>query len=345
MSTFFETDEGPKPGGRNKMRYPKQLFSRSIAPFLLGCFACVALISSTAFGQFVDDSTKAVRKAERAPVSIVLEEGTATSKILLATRAGADTKTFHETPITEKQIEMSQDSLGEGDSDITFSIINGGGTFGKSGMPILTVTPEKHGIYIPEIVAGKAGDEGTLRVLVNGQPIVDDIRIAVVSKEDITLARNYFPVGSRSTIAQNDTFLIVDESKIENLPTETVTRSFNEDGTPAERAGLCIRVAWGPGKVKYNGFSPWAVGKRYSYKPESSSSLVRGSGSEDNVDAVYRYSWGCGTALKVPDSCTLTIYNDGSLGTCCNAAMAALGHTVKWVNPVSHGFPRCPLAP
>src|SRR5690606_40003098 len=63
-----------------------------------------------------------------------------------------------------------------------------------------------------------------------------------ICKEDITLARNYFPVGARSTIAQNETFLIVDESKIENLPTETVTRSFNEDGTPAERAGLCIQI-------------------------------------------------------------------------------------------------------
>lgn len=340
-----KTDQDQKPGGNYLMRNPKQLFSRSVNTFLLKCFACVALFSSAAFGQFVDDSRKSTVKTEKAPVSIVMEEGSTTTRILLATRAGSKTKTFNETPIAERQIEISPELLSENNGEITFSIINGGGTFGKSGMPILTVSLGKDSIYIPEILAGKAGEEGILRVLVNGNPIVEDIRIAAVSKEDIVEARNFFPLGMRSTIAQSENFLIVDESKIENLPSDTVNKSYNEDGTATEQAGLCIRVAWGPGKVNYSGFSPWAVGKRYSYKPESSYNLVRGSGTSDNVDAVYRYSWGCGTAMKIPDSCTVTFYNDGSYSICCNAAMMALGHKVAWVNPTSHGFPRCPLAP
>jgi hypothetical protein len=200
-------------------------------------------------------------------------------------------------------------------------------------------------IYLPEIAAAKSGDEGIIRINVNGRQLYDDIRVATVSKTDLELARGYFPFGSRSVIGQNTGYMIVDENKVENVSQDTVTQIFSEDGKETFDEGLCIRTPFGPGKVNYNGFSPWAVGKRYSYKPESSGTLSRGSGTSDNVDAVYRYSWGCGTALKVPDSCTLTINNDGSLNTCCNAAMAALGHTVKWVNPTSHGFPRCPLAP
>lgn len=108
--------------------------------------------------------------------------------------------------------------------------------------------------------------------------------------------------------------------------------------------GLCLRVAWGPGRVNWGMSNPSGVG--FSIKPESSDSLVRASGSGQDCDGIYRNSWGCGTAFKVPDSCTATVTSSGSISCCCNAVAAALGHTCQWVSPGSDdesNWPRCPL--
>jgi hypothetical protein len=110
----------------------------------------------------------------------------------------------------------------------------------------------------------------------------------------------------------------------------------------ASMASVCIRTPLGPGVVDWTTPNPSGPEWRYSVKPESTSALVHGAAPSQNSDAVFRYYWGCGIALKVPDSCTLTI-NNGSASQCCNAAIASLGYVVQWVNPSAHGFPNCPL--
>ena len=55
--------------------------------------------------------------------------------------------------------------------------------------------------------------------------------------------------------------------------------------------GLCIRVAWGPGKVKWNWSNPQASPYYYSYKPESATALKWASAPEDDLDAMYKRSW------------------------------------------------------
>ncbi|MFV0462727.1 MAG: hypothetical protein ACK5MP_05970 [Nostocoides sp.] len=99
--------------------------------------------------------------------------------------------------------------------------------------------------------------------------------------------------------------------------------------------GLCIRAAWGPGKVEWKWSNPQAYPYYWSYKPESSTSLKWASAPDDAVDAIYKRSWAKCTALKIPDSATVKVYSDAPFSVCQNATMAALGHVVKWVNTCS----------
>lgn len=288
-----------------------------------------------------DVSSQSKRKA---PISIVIEEGQSAREILVGYLKGTDRGKAKVRPLAFEDIDIAA-AASEGD-ELVFTLVDGGATFESMDASLAMSRPQQGRIYIPAMKAGAAGTEGTLRIHAGGRQILGDIRVASVPSGGIAAAKVYFSAADAAVLKLTDNYIVVDESKLENLPEDSVTEEISADGSRTSAvAGLCIRVAWGPGKVKYNGFGPWDAGQRYSYKPESSNSLVRGSGSEDNVDAVYRYSWGCGTALKVPDSCTLTINSNGSRSTCCNAAMAALGHTVKWVNPSSHGFPYCPLSP
>ena len=309
-------------------------------------FVCVGLVGINAQArESVDESSAENQAREIRPVSVAIEEGRTTRSILVGHLKGFEpSKTSRS--IVPDGIAIPSNADGSM-NEVTFTIINGGGRFEKTGSSIYTRTITNGQIEIPAIVAGTNGDEGSIRILIGGVQIVKDIRLATVPVGSMASLNQYIDGSDAALIDSGDGYAVVDESRWNNIPDDSVTEDFTENGlsVAAPTLGLCIRTPLGPGKVKYNGFSPWAVGKRYSYKPENSSSLRRGSGSSDDVDAVYRYSWGCGTALKVPNSCTLTINNSGSLSSCCNAAMAALGHTVKWVNPSSHGFPRCPLAP
>jgi hypothetical protein len=111
----------------------------------------------------------------------------------------------------------------------------------------------------------------------------------------------------------------------------------------AQTYGICVRAAWGPGWVNWAMSNP--SGSGFSVKPESTWNLVWASAPGQNCDGIYRQSWGCGSALKVPDSCTADVTTGGSVSCCCNAAMAALGHVCQWVNPGASniGWPNCPL--
>jgi hypothetical protein len=99
--------------------------------------------------------------------------------------------------------------------------------------------------------------------------------------------------------------------------------------------GLCIREAWGPGKVV------WTWGNRSSYpydwsqKPEGLNSLNWASAPDDDTDGIYKRVWASCIALKIPDTATVTVYSDGSMEVCENAFWAGWGHVVKWVNPCS----------
>lgn len=118
--------------------------------------------------------------------------------------------------------------------------------------------------------------------------------------------------------------------------------------TGAQAAGVCIRGPLGPGWVNWKMSNPGQNGYKYSVKPETSVNLIWAKAPSQAIDGVYRASWGNCSALKVPDSCTVDVNTSNTISSCCNAAMAALGHVVKWTNTCSSsssesGWPDNPL--
>lgn len=136
-------------------------------------------------------------------------------------------------------------------------------------------------------------------------------------------------------------YAVVDEARVQPGTAGAIVNVDQGFGNSAQPDELCVRQAWGPGWVNWHFSNPAGAG--YSVKPECCTSLVWASGSGQDCDGIYRRSWGCGTALKVPDSCTADVYGDGSISCCCNATLAALGYVCQWVNPGGIGWPNCPL--
>lgn len=93
--------------------------------------------------------------------------------------------------------------------------------------------------------------------------------------------------------------------------------------------GVCVRVPWGGGKVKWGISNPAAAG--YSVAPEGTPNLIWAAAPEQSIDAIHRRSWGCGTAFKVPDNCTATVTSSG-IDCCCNLAASAIWGVCRYVN-------------
>ena len=85
--------------------------------------------------------------------------------------------------------------------------------------------------------------------------------------------------------------------------------------------------------------NPGQSGYKYSVKPETSIPLIWAQAPSQGIDGIYKASWGSCNAFKVPDSCTVTVYADGSIGSCCNAAAALLGKVATWTNTCSSSSP------
>jgi len=107
------------------------------------------------------------------------------------------------------------------------------------------------------------------------------------------------------------------------------------------KSALCVRAPWGPGIVNWSFSDPADWG--YSVKPESSWELIWARPPTQAIDGIYNEAWGCNLALKVPDSCTVTMTDPDTLSYCCNAAMWTLGYRIEWVNSSAIGWPSCPL--
>lgn len=147
-------------------------------------------------------------------------------------------------------------------------------------------------------------------------------------------------------LSQGERFAKVDELAAASNDRGTRLDLSGGPGTealPSSDKAICARVAWGPGKVEWASSNPAGAG--FSVKPESQWALIWAAAPSQDIDGIYRRSWGCNTALKVADSCTASVTTGGSITCCCNAAMEAFGHTCSWVAPASPsiGWPGCPL--
>jgi len=265
--------------------------------------------------------------------------------------------------ILAEPVELPERSKTDEPFDVTFTI-SGNARF-KTPQGILAVTSTEGGVIMtPPIVAGPAFGESFVRAVVDGQTVIENLRVVTLETGGIDNLKKYIGTDDPGLIVLGDHYAVLDESKM-RVTTQAVTgrtegptkKDGKTGGDPQEQSssqiadqnavdGVCIRAPWGPGWVDWVwGWSnPWAT-NGYAYKPESANVVYRADDlADDAVDALYNKYWGCGVAFKVPDSCTVTVYQGepNTLHYCCNAAMWAIGHRVEWVNPSQHGFPKCP---
>jgi len=95
------------------------------------------------------------------------------------------------------------------------------------------------------------------------------------------------------------------------------------------------------GSVEFVGVTPPAG---FSVKPESASLLFAPTTPIVNlVDGLYRSSWGCEVALKIPNNVVARVFSVDA--SCCRGPIAwAVGKTCSWLNTSNHqDWPNCPL--
>ncbi|MGB7068682.1 MAG: hypothetical protein WBD22_04250 [Pyrinomonadaceae bacterium] len=280
------------------------------------------------------------------PISLLIEEGAVIPSQFLTVTDSFGNASLPDRRIVDSPIHMTDTDNGISQTNITFSLISGTAQFVETTYGTSSTVAADGLIYLPAIKSGIADDESLLRVSVSGRPAIRDIRVATLPKGGIANLLRYFQPGTPAMISFGEDFAVIDENKAVDVSKESVTDEFDIKGNKQNETtefGLCIRSFWGPGKVKWGMSNPANYPYWYSIKPESSNSLRFPTAPDDSLDALYRWQWGCGTALKVPDSCTITVSSGGGISACCNAAAMALGHKIKWVYPRDHGFPHCPI--
>lgn len=136
-----------------------------------------------------------------------------------------------------------------------------------------------------------------------------------------------------------------DESeKAELLGIQITHDTTDSDVEGATVLSLCYAPVWRPGRVVWNFSNPGQYGAKYSVKPETSSSLIWANPTIQEIDGIYRSSWGSCNAYKVVNGSTATFHSAESWEVCYNAAACAAGACPKWVNPCSMSdWPNSPL--
>lgn len=172
--------------------------------------------------------------------------------------------------------------------------------------------------------------------------------VSIVSTADLAAIVGDLSEVPGSVQLEDDNFAVLDEKVLLELSGGFAIPQNMSSNEGIEK-GLCfesIFSALGAGQVKWGFRNPSNSG--YSIDDEDAPSRLQwaANGTED-VDAIYRTSWGCTRALKVPDSCVAYVPSaNGSISCCCNGILYLIGTRFRcqWINPSQDAyFADCPL--
>lgn len=260
----------------------------------------------------------------------------------------------------------------------TFNIsIKYGDAYFVGGGSTYSVTLTAPGWLVqPAIIPGALDDESYVVFnAINGATIESaaDTRVVLsVNASHITDAYSWIPTTDPSYL-NSDTYYYVNDLRLVT-DTRGVVLTGGESNTLAvgkeknihgRKSGttaianvgginspneLCIRAFTGPGKVFWDFTNKTPRSAGFSVKPESSVLLVWGAAPSQDVDGIYKVSWGCCKAFKIPDSCDVHYTSSGgSWQGCCNAAALKIAKKKPaWVDPCKNDKPEkdwvdCPL--
>ena len=249
--------------------------------------------------------------------SLVIEDGYSSTPQSLAKIAGCDT--------------------------FTLKITSGLARFANKATSLTMKTCDA--LSLPKVFPGPLGDEGYIEIASRRMSKPELLRIATVERGNVAALQDIF--GKDATYALwgnhfalvNEALLPATDKAIGGTLNLSVDIGDNSQLSANAVNDVCsTRVPWGPGKVNWMFSNPRGSG--YSVKPETSNDLVWAQPPSQDIDGIYRGSWGNCTALKVPDNCTVYFYSDDTSSKyCCNAEMVRRGYIVKFVNTCSPSSP------
>lgn len=233
---------------------------------------------------------------------------------------------------------------------------------------LVEYSPAAKQIVLPEIDPGnRYFEESSLRVYAQGEDLLSPLRISVLPEGWVEKVAGIAIFAEDALLFHTDKIAIIDEDLVKWERWEEVSVDHGDkeelnhqhpawlspevdnfdpsEGDPDWCPGWCIRIPFGPGKVQWNVGNP--AGLKWSVKPESVGGvLIPAAAPLQAVDGLYAKPWGCGQALKVPDSCTAyAAFPLSPIECCCNHAAALLGHVCRWIDPTPlSDWPNCPLS-
>jgi hypothetical protein len=270
--------------------------------------------------------------------------------------AGISTPDSSNRPIFSESVNLPQQFKAGASFDVTFNI-SGNARFDNPQGGIAIIRAKNGVIKIPPIVAGPSFGHSFINVMVDGQTVIEKLRVATVDKGDIEKFKGYIEADDPGIIVLGDHYAVIDESRLKGT-TQTISVQIelppdgdvtiiedSQNRVTTNASGVCdSRPPWGPGRVNWHGYTsilnPWAW-EGWAYKPEGFIAMYRANDlASDSIDALYKRSWGCNRnpgwnvpnrALKVPDNCTVNITGGNSTITgCCNAAFSIFWR-IEWI--------------
>lgn len=278
----------------------------------------------------------------------LISSPTVEQSLVSPTGAGDDVSLDHEPLLTlliDEGTVLAAYPLPEllptGATRVTVEVASGSARFHDSGGAEGIVAYSHGGVMPPGLQAGRAYDESLIRLSLKGGEPLGMLRVRTLPMAGVRHLISTIGADSQALLRFEEHAALLDERRL-RVEARGIRMSLTGEPTgQAQAADICIRSPFGPGWVNWNMYNPSGAG--YSVKPEGSFSLSWASAPGQDADGIYNHWWRCGTALKIPDSCTATVGGGGHISCCCNAALAAAGYVCQWVNPGLIGWPGCPL--
>src|SRR5581483_8663218 len=115
---------------------------------------------------------------------------------------------------------------------VVFRLDGGSARFEASGSRVLRSTVGAGIVELPPIKAGSANEEGVVKILLDGQEIIEGIPLVTVPVGTIGELARYRADNEAAFLFLTEHAAVIDASKLTNLPDESVAEPISLDGSP-----------------------------------------------------------------------------------------------------------------
>lgn len=349
---------------KSLIRVPNTFFRALLCSVFVFGFALICFVKLNPVASVRAQESR-VRKIEDTQgkgvdqISLLIEEGFTTPPLpLFNLNDESALEVSEKAAILGKHLEL-RDLVAQNtgiDLEVVFRIEGGSAHFEQTGSGLIRSAVNNRVAMLPPITAERADEEQAIQVLVDGKEMVEKLSVVVLPKGTIKALQQFKAENEAAFLTFADHHAVIDTGKITNTHVDAIPvhLSLNSELLPSEEEIYQLKklvrtpIFNSASDRRIGGLVYWQMsdpkGAGFSYLPENDNKLWWATPFANIVDGVYRKSWGCKIAVKVPSYCTAYVYNDRISGL-CNPLYVIAG-TIRWVYPPKVGngvWPECPL--